>query len=377
MSSDVPVRVLWLIKGLGRGGAEQLLVEHAVESRDTTIHLGVAYALTWKDALVGDLAAEGVEIHPLGVRRLADPRWILRLRRLLRRGDYDVVHAHSPQVAAVARLLLRTMRKSRRPAFVSTEHNRWPSHRRLTRHLNRMTFRWNDEVVAVSDEVRDSIDARDRDRVRVLTHGIDLERVRAFLPERDAVRQELGIAPEELLALTIANIRATKNYPGLLETARLVADRDLPIRFAAAGQGPLEREIRTLHAQLGLGMRMQLLGFRSDAARLLAGADLLLFASQHEGLPLAMMEAFAIGVPVIAPAVGGLRTAIVDQVNGLLVAPGDTAALADAVAQLVDPELRTRLAEGARRSAAQYAAGTSVAALNELYASAAQHLRAR
>ncbi len=368
-----PRRVLWLIKGLGHGGAEQLLVEHASGSRRDGVTFEVAFVLAWKTALVEDMRAQGVPVHSLGVRRLADLRWTTRLRRLLRDGNFDVVHAHSPQVAAVARVLVRGMRPGTRPAFVFTDHNRWPSYRLPTRIANQLTYGLNDATLAVSGDVRDSVSARWRAGVEVVEHGIDLARVRAHAPERAQVRDELGARDDELLVITVANIRATKNYPGLLATARDVSDRGLPVRFAAAGQGPMEAEIRRLHEELGLDDRMQLLGYRRDSARLLAGADVFLLASHHEGLPLSMMEAFALGVPAVAPAVGGLRTAIVDGENGLLVPPGDARALADAVERALDPALRTHLAAGARASAERYSSVHAIARIDDLYRSVTSH----
>ena len=106
--------------------------------------------------------------------------------------------------------------------------------------------------------------------------------------------------------MTVANLRDDKNYPGLIEAARLVVERGAPVRFATAGQGPLEAQIRELRRRSGLGERFALLGYRDDATRLIAAADLFVLASHHEGLPVTVMEALTLGVPVVAPAVGGL-----------------------------------------------------------------------
>jgi glycosyltransferase involved in cell wall biosynthesis len=307
-----------------------------------------------------------VPTHCFGVRNEADPRWLLRLARLLRAGRFDVVHAHSPVSASLARVLVRAGFRS--TAFVYTEHNRWQSHNALTRTANRLTFALDDAHVAVSDDVRDSIDPRLRERVEVLVHGIDIEAVRAHLVERDVIRRELGVGSDECLAVTVANLRATKNYPGLLAAAQLVVDRGLPARFAAAGQGPLEREIGAAHAASGLGDRFRLLGYRADATRLIAGADLYLLASHHEGLPVTVMEALALGVPVVAPAVGGLREAVTDGESGLLVVPDDPRALADAVERIVrDRALRLHLAAGAAEAGRRYSSEHAVERIESLY----------
>jgi hypothetical protein len=147
-------RVLWLVKGLGPGGAERLLVEHARARDRDELDYEAAYALDWKQHLVSELESLGVRTHCLGVRNELDPRWTTRLFSLLRRGRYDVVHAHSPTVASVVRLEARAL-GARRPVIVSTEHNRWPSYRAETRGANRITFGLDDATFAVTADVRD------------------------------------------------------------------------------------------------------------------------------------------------------------------------------------------------------------------------------
>jgi glycosyltransferase involved in cell wall biosynthesis len=364
----VTVRVLWLLKGLGPGGAERLLVEHAAVGDRDAFTYEVAYVLDWKQHLVPELESLGVRTHCLGVSRETDLRWVTRLATLLRRGRYDVVHAHSPLPAAVGRVLVRAVvPRSRRPAFVTTEHNRWPSYQRATRTADDLTFGLDAASFAVSAEVRDSISARWRDRVEVLQHGVDVTRVRASTSERASVRAELGVRDGDVLALTVANLRRTKNYPGLLEAARLVLADDARVRFAAAGQGPMEAEIRNQLDALTLDDRFQLLGYRDDATRLLAGADLFVLASDHEGLPVTVMEALTLGVPVVATAVGGIPEVVRDGENGLLVPPGNPRALADAITRASDPELHARLAAGAAETGDRFSSRTAVDRLETTY----------
>jgi glycosyltransferase involved in cell wall biosynthesis len=367
--ADRPRRVLWVIKGLGPGGAERLLVEHARASAPDGLEFEVAYVLDWKQHLVPELEALGVRTHALGVAREYDPRWVVALRSLLRRGDYDVVHAHSPLVASVARLLVRAMPRAHRPAFVYTEHNRWPSYRTVTRLANQATFGLDDVTFAVSEDVRESIPPRARRAVEVVVHGVDVEAVRAQLTARDTVRAELGVGPGESLAITVANLRHGKNYPGLIDAAERVVATGAPVRFAAAGQGPLDGEIRARLARSSLGDRFALLGYRTDATRLIAGADVFVLASHHEGLPVTVMEALTLGVPVVAPAVGGLREVVRDGGNGFLVVPGSPAALADAIVRASQPDVHARLAAGARATGDRFSSRDAVARIDARYLS--------
>ena len=173
------IRVLWLTKGLGPGGTERLLVEHAAAGNRDAFEYEAAYLLPWKEHLVPELAELGVPAHCLGVRSEVDLRWLTRLDHFIHRGRFDVVHVHSPSVAAAARPLAKTRARKRRPALVYTEHNRWPSYKAATRAANRATYRMNDATIAVSDDVRASIAPALQSRVEVVVHGVDVNRVRA------------------------------------------------------------------------------------------------------------------------------------------------------------------------------------------------------
>jgi glycosyltransferase involved in cell wall biosynthesis len=356
-SPAAPLRVLWAIKGLGPGGAEQLLVSLAGAHDPSLVQLEVVRVLDWKDHLVADLEAAGVLVHSLGVARGADPRWLPRLVRLLRQRRPDVVHVHSPLVAAVARPLVRLGLAGRpRPAVVTTEHNAWSTFAVPTRVANAVTAPLDDAVLAVSEEVRSSMrPAALRRRAEVVVHGVDLDAADRARADRAAARAELGVADGEVLVLTVANYRPQKAYPDLLDAARAVVDRGLPVRFAAVGQGPERDVIEQRHRDLGLGDRFLLLGYRRDIPRLLAAADVFTLASRFEGYPVALMEALAAGLPVVATAVGGVADAVTEGVEGRLVAAGDVTALAAALAATVDDaDGRAAMAAAARTRATAF-----------------------
>lgn len=365
-----PVRVLWVVKGLGPGGAEHLLAAAARSHDRARFDLTCAYVLPWKDHLVGDLERAGAATVCLS-RRRRDLRWPLRLVRLVRSGEFDVVHVHSPLPGSVARLATRTLRGARRPLLVTTEHNRWETHRLPTRVLNRASMRWDDEVIAVTDEVRASMKGSAGRRARSVRHGIDVATVSGAREGRDRIRAELGLSPDELVVGTVANFRPQKDYPNLLAAARLLADREVPLRVVAVGQGPQEEEVRALCSELGLDGRVILTGFRADAREVMAACDIFTLASQWEGLPVAIMEALALGLPIVATAVGGMAEELHDGEDALLVAPRDPEALANALERVTgDADLRRHLSGASRRRAQEFDASRAVAVLEEVYARA-------
>lgn len=364
-----PIRVLWLIKGLGPGGAERLLVAHAAVRDRRSFEYRAAYLVPWKDQLVGELEGLDVPVTLLDARREWDLRWASRLRRLVTETRPEVVHTHSPYVASVARVVLRGLPRARRPVLVHTEHNRWPRHRLSTRILNGTTCRFDDHTLAVSEDVRATMSRRCGARTEVLVHGVDLEGVRAHRRERAAVRAELGIAPDEIVIGSVANLRREKAHDVLLRAAARTRTTGRPIRFVSVGQGPLEDSIRALHRELDLGERFLVLGHRPDAVRVMSAFDVFTLSSRHEGLPVSLMEALALGIPVVATAVGGIPQAITDGREGLLVRPAAPEALAAAYDRVVDDDdLRSRLAAAAMARGDDFAIEDAVARLEELYA---------
>jgi len=231
--------------------------------------------------------------------------------------------------------------------------------------------------LSVSEQAHATMPARLAARTEVLVHGIDLDATRA-LADRDAARRDLGIGSAEIVFGTVANFRAQKDYPNLLAAARALLDRNVPVRFLVVGQGPLDAEIRAERTRLGLETTVTILGERHDAIRVMSACDGFVLASNNEGLPVALMEALAIGLPVVATDVGGVAEAITDGVNGRLVPTRNPIALADALQSLVDdPERRAALAAGAAASSGRFDIRRTVARIATVYRSLANQESAR
>jgi glycosyltransferase involved in cell wall biosynthesis len=360
------------IKCLGYGGAERLLVDMVARGDRRSFDYEVAYVLSSEDALAALVAADGTPVHDLGAHRSWDLRWMARLRALLVRGRFDVVHFHLPYTASLGRLVAASIPAAHRPAVIYTEHSLWNKAAIVTRVLNRATVGLQQSLVVVSQAALDALPEALQERARIVVHGVDLSQASALAAQRDRIRREvrfeLGVADGEVLVLAVANLRPEKGYDVLLDSARMVADRDLPIRFAAVGGGALEEELRQRHHQLGLGERFRFLGARTDVLRLLTGSDIFALASHQEGLPVSLMEATSVGMAIVATSVGGVPQAVADGENGLIVPPGDPGAFTDALERLAaDPALRHRLGEEAKRRSAMFDVGAASGQVESIY----------
>ena len=347
------LKVLLVIKCLGLGGAERLLVDTVTSGDHECVDYEVAWVLEAERALVPTLVERGIVVHPLGATGNADMRWMANLRRLLLAGDYDVVHFHLPHTAALGRLVAASMPRGRRPAIVYTEHSLWNKMAVLVRVVNRAGIGLDQSLIVVSEAAHEALPRMLRPRARVIVHGVDLSAADDAVADRATVRPqvraELGVPDGDLVVLTVANLRPEKGYDTLLDAARLVVDQGLPVRFVSVGRGSEEQAMADRHRALGLGERFTFLGLREDVMRLLVAADVFVLPSRQEGLPVVLMEATAVGLPIVATAVGGVPQVLTDGVDGLVVPPDSPPDLAAAIARMVeDPELRLRLGRGAR-----------------------------
>ena len=356
-------RVLLLGRGLGPGGMERLLVTQVQFGDRERFDYEVAYISADRNHLVPELEALGVPVRCIGASRVP---WPVELVRLLRSRRYDVVHIHSPAVAAVGRPIARLLRP--RPRLVYTEHNSWAPYGRLSRFANRVTYRLDDAQIAVSQAAFESVPPHLRGRLDVLSHGIDVDAVARHRGERSRIRAELGFDDHHVVVGIVANLRPEKNYDGMVRVAGRVTAEHPEARFVSIGQGPLLEPVREQVTAAGLSDGFRLLGYKQDATSYMAAFDVFTLGSHVEGLPVAFMEARALGLPVVVTAVGGLVDHVDDGVDGLLVPPRDDAALAAAIGSLVaDPTTRRRMADASAARSSELDARRSVAAVEARY----------
>ena len=288
----------------------------------------------------------GLPTLPLTVRRQLDRQDYGRLRGFLRENQIDVMHAHwstdmiVPPLAAL---------RERVPVRIMTRHMPYPFKNRIGSWLYSQVL-WT-RLVTVSASVRETLLSCGvaPDKVEVIHHGTDVDAFAQTTAPARTVRRELGI-PEDFLTVGMAGrLAPEKGHFILLEAIARLGDR-YPLRCVIVGDGPFEAEIRARVQQLGLEDRVLFTGFRPDVNNVMNALDVLTLPSTwKEPCAAVVQQAMALSKPVIGTDTGGTPEMIVEGETGLLVPPGDSQALADAIARLAgDAFLRKRMGASGR-----------------------------
>ncbi len=313
-----------------------------------------------------------IERSPLKRGNLAARK---QLKELLEREQYDIIHCHTPMGGVVARLAAGGARK-RGTKVIYTAHGfhffkgapklNWLVYYPIERLLARRT----DLLITINGEDHTRAQSFKAKRVALVNGvGIDLERFTLAAPEeRQKVRQMLGLRPEDTFAISAGRLAPGKNYITLLRAVKALDDPHF--HLVICGDGELEAELKAQVKELGIEAQIHFLGFRNDVDELCKAADIFLFASLREGLPVTVMESMACGLPIVASTVRGSRELIDEGEGGYLVAPTDVDGFVDRIRTVMaDEEKRKQMGEHNRTKIRSYSTEAVVAQMAALYES--------
>ncbi|MEX8517301.1 MAG: glycosyltransferase [Leptothrix sp. (in: b-proteobacteria)] len=343
------MRLMHVVDSLEFGGLERVVTDLAIAQKRRG-HQVTVFSLLPTEGFLPELQAAGVDVVIGNKRRSADLAMILRMRRQIAERGIDIVHAHNfvPNYhAAAATLYMR-----RRPAQVCTCHDMGT---RLSNPRLRRFFTWSlGHTVGVAMVGRQVYDRYVNDglvpaeQAMTVLNGVPIDRF-AWTPERrSAARKALGVSDDTLLIGAVGRLVALKNQRLLIEVLPALAKQHPSVKLVVIGGGPLEAELRALAEAQGVADRVMVLGQRTDVADLTPGFDIFAMPSLTEGLSIALLEACATRLAIVATAVGGNPEIIRDGQTGLLVPPSDGPALQAALAKLLDERgQREQLAQAA------------------------------
>ncbi len=242
--------------------------------------------------------------------RIANLKVYRQLCGLMRRERFDLVHCHTPMGSVMARYAAHATHTG---PVIYTAHGfhffqgaplmNWLCYYPMERFLSRYT----DRLICINQE--DYQRAKKSFHARKVSHipgeGIDLTRVSASSEKAEGVRQALGLPKDGILILSVGELIERKNYETALRTIANLRVRD--VRYVVCGHGRLDEYLKGLATGLGVADRISFLGYREDIMDIYASADLFLFPSTQEGLPMALLEAMASGLPIVCSDIRGNR----------------------------------------------------------------------
>lgn len=334
-----------------RAGAEEHVLEllRGLDRRQFRLQLACPEVLLEK---YGNDIPSDVRVTPIMLDHLSDIRGAVRLARALRQQKIDILHSHMFRASLFASPIGKLCGV---PVIIETTHVRetwrmsWLKSKFI---VDRAVGHLIDHYIAVSEANSRYLIGQKRisaKKVSVIQNGCSVERVDPSKAHPEGIRESLGFSKDDLMLLVMARLEPQKGHLILLQALSLLRTGFPNIRLICLGTGVLEEELKKAARDLGLEDIVRFVGFRSNVGDWLAAADIGVLPSFYEGLPLTAVETLAAGIPLVATAVDGTPEVVIDGETGLLVPPGDPAAMAEAIGRLArQPDLRRQFALAGR-----------------------------
>lgn len=330
------MEIVHFVENLDRGGLERTVVDLIASQRDAG-HECRVICLFKLGLLARELLASGVRVDACGKRPGLDLRALRRARALIRQSPDAVIHTHNAMAHYYAVLASLGLPVKCR---INTRHGMGGRTRSGRQEwLYRQSLRGTDYAVAVCEAARQRFAAdgmRPRRALLSVPNGIRLER---FRPADDVARQslvaELGLPTGSRIIGTVGRLQPVKDHALLLRAFAKVRVQVPEAALVIVGDGPLRAALEAQAEQAGLSDALRFMGDRHDVPRLLTGMEVFALTSTSEGYSVALLEACASSLPIVATDVGGNREIVRHGINGRLVPSGDTAAIATALIALL------------------------------------------
>lgn len=342
-----PVPVVQITETLLVGGMEQVVVS-LCQAMDRSRWAPHVVCLKAAGPLADACAAIGVPVYVV-TDHLRNPYLAFtEVARYLRRIKAGVVHTHNTSGfiwGGLGVLLAGT------PRWIHTEHGRaYPDRKRHTIPERWLSHR-ADAVVGVSDQATADLThwvGIAPEKLVTIANGVPSSRIPE--PDRPGARAALGLSADAVVIGTVARLLPEKGIDRLLRSFAIVHAANPAAQLVVCGDGDARASLEALAVSLGIAPAVQFTGMRLDATKLLAAFDVFALSSVREGLPMALLESLAAGVPIVSMTVGGVARAVRPGQTGVLVPDGDEAALAAALLDvLANPAELARLGANGRR----------------------------
>jgi L-malate glycosyltransferase len=343
------IKILHIIKSLGRGGAEVLLPETLKLHNKNTFEFHYIYFLPWKDQMVSEIERSGGRVQCFNANNnLQLLTQVNGIINYCKQNNIDKIHSHLPWSGFLGRIIYW---KSGIPV-IYTEHNIQERYHFVTKLLNKLTFNFQSLALGVSNDVTRSINENIEPKIPVQTllNGVNTIYFKRNQEKRTKIRELYKIPPNAIVIGNIAVFRQQKCIPDWLKAFKNISIDNSNVYGLLVGAGPEEEKVKALINTLGLADRIILPGLQTDTVSYFSAMDVFLMSSAFEGLPIALLEAMSMECAIVSTKAGGVVEVIREDQDGLLCKVGDWESLAIKVVDLIkSPEKLNNFQKAARR----------------------------
>jgi glycosyltransferase involved in cell wall biosynthesis len=341
------VKVVHIIKSLGRGGAEMLLPETIRLHDPLQFSFEVIYFLPWKNQLVEQLETLGIRVTCFAANTNAAVLFQAeRIIAYIRREKIQLIHCHLPWAGFVGRYIyFRTG-----IPVLYTEHNKQERYHRITYWLNKLTFNFQTSVIAVSKDVAWSIEKNIKPKVPVISisNGVDTSIFQRNEVRGAAIRARYQIPQDALVVGIVTVFRFQKRLKEWLQVFAVVSKKYPNLYGLMVGSGPESEEIKEACIRLGLENKVKLPGLQINTRDWYSAMDVFMMSSSFEGMPVALLEAMSMECACISTGAGGISEIIENGKSGLLVKVDEWEKLEGCLGSLFDAVKRKKMGQEAR-----------------------------
>lgn len=363
------IKILHIIKSLGRGGAEMLLPETLKEHNKDKFEFHYIYFLPWKNQMVEAIEKSGGKVTCFTAKN--NIQLLLQFSKIIKyckENKIQIIHAHLPWAGFVSRLVHMI---TKIPVFY-TEHNLQERYHFITKKLNKWTFNFQTFGIGVSDDVTQSIKKNINPKITVNTilNGVNtISFQRNNSQSKNKIREQFGLPEDAFVIGTVAVFRFQKRLDLWLEILAESINLNPKIYGIIVGAGPLESLLHQKHVALGLEGKVFFAGLQTNVKPFYEAMDVFMMSSSFEGLPIALLEAMSMSCAIVSTNAGGIKEVLRHGEDGLIEVVDDWKKLSNSILLLVDDNEKLNYFQNNARDrvVTSFSIKTMVAQLEKLY----------
>lgn len=362
------IKILHIIKSLGRGGAETLLPETLKLHDKDRFEFHYIYFLPWKNQMVDNIEIEGGIVQCFSSSN--NFKMLQQYNKVInycKKHGINLIHCHLPWSGFLGRIVFSKINLP----VIYTEHNIQERYHILTKRLNKWSFNSQSMALGVSADVTRSIieNINPDIPVKTLLNGVNTTKFKRNTIKGEKIKNQFGIPKNAIVIGNVAVFREQKGLFDWINAFKLISKSNLDVYGILVGAGPLDMEIKSMVSSLNLDNRIFLPGLQTDTISYFSAMDIFMMSSVFEGLPIALLEAMSMNCAVVSTKAGGIVEVITDGIDGRLCDVHDITNLAKITSDLIDNSVeRNRLQNASReRIVAEFSLETMVQELEQIY----------